>query len=110
MHRIVMIDNCKGEQHKPQTWRDAEPVYVDVAHEKEAWKEAKLFIGPDQTLTTFWGTWEGIRVLFLCNDNGMALNLAPNKQGTLAYLGQCVPGVMHVISGPIVGLLDSELW
>lgn len=108
--QIVMIDNCHGEQGKPHTWQDSEPVYEDVANEGESWKEAKKFIGPDQTLTTFWGTWNNNRVLFLCNDNGMALNLAPNKQGTLAYLGECVPGTMHVILGPVVGLLDPALW
>ena len=110
MSRIVMIDNCKGEQHKPHTWEDAEPVYHEVERSTEAWEEAKEFIGPDQTLTTFYGRWENVRVLFLCNDNGIALNLAPNRQATLAYLGECVPGTMHTILGPVVGLLDPELW
>jgi hypothetical protein len=87
-----------------------------VLEEKEvdsacnAWLEANNYIGENECLTTFRGTWEGERVLFLCNDNGMALNLAPNKTATLAYLDQCIPGTMHVILGRAVALIDRELW
>ena len=104
-YHIVMIDEC---QVGSLSIEDAVPVEVPVMNASEAWKEAKKFIG-DATLTTFWGTWEGRRVLFLCHDM-FTDDLRPNKQATLAYLGQCIPGTMHVIFGPVVGLLNKELW
>ncbi len=110
--RIVMIDDrswrfkCKGDSLR--TLHNSEPVYEEVRTRREAWTEAKKFIG-DVTLTTFWGTWENRRVLFLCHDM-FTDDLQPNKQATIAYLGECVPGTMQVIFGPVVGLLDPELW
>jgi len=106
--KIVMIDQCSV--HENRTVQDAEPVEVDVRNGKEAREETKIFIGRDQTLTHFWGTWEDKRVMFICNDNGIALGLRPNKQATIAYLGECIPGTMHVIVGPVVALMHKDLW
>lgn len=100
---IVLIEPNKGNH-------DCVLEVKEVETSPEAWDEAHLYIGVNECLTTFWGTWKGKRVLFLCNDNGIAMGLAPNKDATLAYLGQCIPGVMHVILGRCVALLDKELW
>jgi hypothetical protein len=105
-YTIVLIDE---DDNKPPFKRNIrEP--DKVSSSDEAWNKAKKFIGLDETLTTFWGTWQNERVLFLANDNGMALNLFPNTPATLAYLDQCIPGTMHVILGPVVALVDKELW
>jgi len=72
-------------------------------------KQVQKFIGKDVILTHFWGTWDKKRVMFWCYDL-MDEHMPPNKQATLAYLGECLPGTMHVICGPVVGLLDPELW
>jgi hypothetical protein len=106
MARIVMIDECKVDG--PQI-RDSEPVYEEVKNFEEAREEMHKFIGRDVILTTFWGTWENTRALFMCHDM-MTDDLKPNKQATLAYLGECIPGTMHIIYGPVVGFLDPELW
>ncbi len=107
MPRIVKIGTCIVAGNRIA---DAEPIYEDVDNSEDAFRVAKEFIGANQTLCHWWGDWEGVRVMFLADDNGIARELKPNKQGTLAYLGQCIPGTLHVIVGPVVGLLDPELW
>ena len=108
MYHIVMIDECSGEYNKG-TLKDAEPVYESVKNSNEAIDEMHKFIGKDVVLTNFWGTWDGKRALFFCTDM-FHDGLMPNKQATLAYLGECIPGTMHIIYGPVVGFLDPELW
>lgn len=116
MSQIVLIEAAKlvKESGRPSII-EPDPVYEDIDEVEDAWGRAKSFISEhsgekQSTLTTFWGTWEGVRVFFLCNDNGIAMGLKPNKKATLAYLDQCIPGTMHVVVGPAVGLLDPELW
>jgi len=109
MYHIVMIDECKIQEGKLHPIIDSEPQYISVKHATEAMEETKKFIG-DVTFTHFWGTWEGKRVMFFCYDMIEGAGLQPNKQATIAYLQQCIPGTMHVIFGPVVGLLDPELW
>ena len=108
MYNIVTIDECQGDRLVISSLIDAEPTYISVKHSEEAMEQVKLFMG-DVHLTHFWGTWDNRRVLFWSNDLFTA-DMNPNKQGTIAYLQQCIPGTMHVIFGPVVGLLDPELW
>ena len=105
-YEIILIGPCDIHKGYPQ---DATPIRKKVSSPEEAWEEAKAFLD-DAVITTFWGTWNKKRVLWLCDDNGMAKDLMPNKQATLAYLDQCIPGTMHVILGPAVCLYDEELW
>lgn len=111
--RIVKIKSCVIEEN--HCVKDGEEIEVRVDSENEAWENATDFISKftpeeESTICHFWGTWKDKRVLFLCNDNGFALRLDPNKQATLAYLGQCLPGTMHVVVGPVVALLHRDLW
>ena len=104
MSRIVCIPPSGTTPPFPEE----DVIEVEFEIGEHCYEHAKEFIGDH--FTTFWGTWEGKRVLMLCDDMGMHKNLAPNKRATLAYLDQCIPGTMHVILGPAVALMDEELW